>query len=581
MKEKKKIQLASTDTCTGCGACVQSCAKGAISMIEDREGFLQPHINQKLCVGCHKCEQTCPIISPIAIPQNFETKVYAAINKDEAVRMRSSSGGVFHALAKWTIEQGGVVFGARFDDNWEVMHDYTETIEGIEPFMRSKYVQSRVGDTYKQAKKFLNKDRWVLYSGTPCQIGGLYKFLGKDYEKLIMVDLICHGVPSPGVWRKYLKEATKEDKILNINFRDKADGWSAHQCMVTTITTATTTRFRLKQHPFFRSFRKDLILRTACYSCQYRSYHRMSDITIADYWGVDQLCPEMFDNRGTSIVFSHTKKGELLVNNLSQQVRLMSQMKENAIMGNSGMDREQPKKQPFKRRLFYLIFRKSFMAAIKLIDKLDAILEKMKCLTKKILRKVRPSYWSFNYREYKSIFDYDLKFNASFRNIPFCTKVELKMPEFLYLKLYRKTQVAKGTFWFHVFYRRLVKMSRQTGIGLCENLNIPKGLIIGHTGTIVINGNANFKGNVMLTHGVTIGRDIRGKRQGTPTFGKNVCIRCNSTVVGGITIGEDVLIAPNTFVNFDVPSHSIVIGNPATIHHRENATEGHIGYVNE
>lgn len=576
MKKEPNIHLASVNTCTGCATCANVCAKGAISMVEDREGFLQPRIDTTLCVECHKCEQTCPIVHPIDISQDFETKAYAAINKDEEIRMQSSSGGVFYALAKWIIEQGGVVFGARWNEKWEVIHDYAEDLESVKAFMRSKYVQSRVGETYKRAKQFLNAGRWVLYSGTPCQIGGLHSFLGKDYDKLIMVDLICHGIPSPGVWRKYLKEATQGDKILDINFRDKTDGWSAHQCVVTT-TTTTTTRLRLKQHPFFRSFRKEFILRKSCYSCPFRTYHRMSDITIADYWGVDKLCPEMFDNGGTSIIFSHTHLGDSMINNLSQKVRLMSQLKDNAIMGNSGMDREQPKYQPFKRRLFYIVLRKSFMRAIKLIDKLDAPQEKVK----HVARKLRPSYWRFNYREYRLIFDYDMKFNASFRNIPFCSKTELEMPEFRYLKLYRKTQVAKGTFWFHVLYRKLVKMSRQTGIGLYDNLNIPKGLIIGHAGTIVINGNAKFVGNIMLTHGVTIGRDIRGKRQGTPTFGKNVCIRCNSTVVGNITVGDDVLIAPNTFVNFDVPSHSVVVGNPATIHHRENATEGHIGYVNE
>ena len=129
MNKTFKIQLASTDQCTGCAACASICPTNSITMREDREGFLQPHIDTKTCIGCHKCEKTCPIITPIKIPTDFETQTYAAINKDEAVRMRSSSGGIFYALAKWTIEQGGVVFGARFDENWEVMHEFTETLE--------------------------------------------------------------------------------------------------------------------------------------------------------------------------------------------------------------------------------------------------------------------------------------------------------------------------------------------------------------------------------------------------------------------------------------------------------------------
>lgn len=179
------------------------------------------------------------------------------------------------------------------------------------------------------------------------------------------------------------------------------------------------------------------------------------------------------------------------------------------------------------------------------------------------------------------MYDYDLKFNASFRGKDKLSKNELSMLQIRYLKYYRKAQVAKNTIWKYYYMHRLIEYSHYTGIQLYENMNLPKGLIIGHPGTIIINGQATFDGNVMMTHGVTIGRDIRGKRAGAPHFGKNVCIRCNSTVVGGVSIGDDVLIAPNTFVNFDVPSHSIVIGNPASIHHRANATEGHIGVVEE
>ena len=190
-------------------------------------------------------------------------------------------------------------------------------------------------------------------------------------------------------------------------------------------------------------------------------------------------------------------------------------------------------------------------------------------------------FWTFDSRKFHELFDYDLKFNASFRGKKKLSKKELELPQIKYLLYYRKAQAAKGTIWEKYYMRRLVKYSYYTGIQLYENMNIPKGLIVGHPGTIIINGQATFDGNVMMTHGVTIGRDIRGKRAGAPHFGKNVCIRCNSTVVGGINIGDDVLIAPNTFVNFDVPSHTIVIGNPASMHHRDNATEGHIGKVEE
>lgn len=195
---------------------------------------------------------------------------------------------------------------------------------------------------------------------------------------------------------------------------------------------------------------------------------------------------------------------------------------------------------------------------------------------KKLLNK---SFWSIDWNGYHKSWDYDKQFNASFRGVQTLSSKQMCMPEIKYVKMYRFTQACANTIWYRWAFRRLQKYGRRIGVCLHDNMHIPQGLIIGHAGTIIINGEATFGGNIFMTHGVTIGRDIRGKRAGAPHFGKNVVIRCNSTVVGKIEIGEDVLIAPNTFVNFDVPAHSVVIGNPATIHHRDNATEGHIGVV--
>ena len=189
------------------------------------------------------------------------------------------------------------------------------------------------------------------------------------------------------------------------------------------------------------------------------------------------------------------------------------------------------------------------------------------------------NFWHINKGAFSEAYRYDLKLNAEFRGQGdgVLSKEELTLPQIKYLRLYRLTQSAQGTIWYRYYMYLLRRYSFKTGIGLYENMDIPKGLIIGHEGRIVINGAATFKGNIFLTHGVTIGRDVRGKRKGTPTVGKDGSIRWHSTGVGKIVIGDDVLIAPNTFVNFDVPSHSIVIGNPATIHHRDWATEGHLG----
>ena len=385
MTRHNTICLASANDCTACAACVSVCPKQCISMHEDREGFLQPKIDTKLCIQCHKCEKACPILNPITIPDDFETKAYAAINKDDEVRAQSSSGGVFFPLAQWVINQGGVVFGARWNDKWEVVHDYAEDIEGVKAFMRSKYVQSVVGDTLKQAKAFLEAGRWVLYSGTPCQIGGLKAYLGKEYDKLVTVDLICHGVPSLGVWRSYLKDYFGKEKIVDINFRDKSEGWNANECTISIKTETKVVQSKLLENDFFRGFRKDIYLRQSCYQCNFRQYHRTSDLTIADFWGVDKKCPSMYDNRGTSIVFIHTAKADRLFDVLSSQLYFEQQNKEDAIEGNRGMDIENPKSFALIRRIFYGFRIISFKCAISVVDKFNPILSRgIRYIKKKI-----------------------------------------------------------------------------------------------------------------------------------------------------------------------------------------------------
>lgn len=187
------------------------------------------------------------------------------------------------------------------------------------------------------------------------------------------------------------------------------------------------------------------------------------------------------------------------------------------------------------------------------------------------------SYYKKNKKAYEEVIHQDMVFNASFRGIKTLPKTFLNSMEWKYICCYRMCQCNKGNIWGRIYQKRWRKLTEQTGIDLEGNLSIGPGLIIGHWGRIVVNGDVNFGHQIFLTHGVTIGRDVRGKRKGVPTIGNQVCIRSNSTVVGKITIGNDVLIAPNTFVNFDVPDHSVVVGNPAKIHYRENATEGHLG----
>lgn len=201
------ITIIDKSKCCGCTACVQRCPKQCITLKEDDEGFLYPHVEINKCIGCNLCEKVCPLIN--ISEKKAPIKVLAVKNRNEEERLNSSSGGIFIALAKYVIDHGGVVFGAVFDEKWEVRHTYTENVEGIIAMMGSKYLQSRIENTFSEAEFFLKQGRKVMFTGTPCQIAGLRKFLKKEYTDLLLVDVLCHGVPSPKVWRKYLYETLK------------------------------------------------------------------------------------------------------------------------------------------------------------------------------------------------------------------------------------------------------------------------------------------------------------------------------------------------------------------------------------
>ena len=234
------IQITDKYNCCGCAACVQACPKQCISFEEDEQGFRYPAVDTSLCIDCHLCEKVCPVINQDEPRKPIAT--YAAINPDEDIRLKSSSGGIFSMIAQHVIDDGGVVFGAQFDSNFEVEHAYTDATEGIAAFRGSKYLQSRIGNTYSEVRTFLQQGRKVLFTGTPCQIAGLRKFLGKqsDNPNLLTADVVCHGAPSPKVWRSYLDNTFSANKagkntanlsqnaradLSAIAFRDKSTGW--------------------------------------------------------------------------------------------------------------------------------------------------------------------------------------------------------------------------------------------------------------------------------------------------------------------------------------------------------------------
>jgi len=308
------INIVDNHNCCGCSACASICPKQCISMAADKEGFLYPLVDKNICIECGLCEKVCNELHPYEKRKPY--KVLAAINKDEDIRMKSSSGGIFYILAAKIICEGGVVFGARFDENWQVVIDYATDIKAIDAFMGSKYVQARIENAYRDAKPFLTEGRKVLFSGTPCQVAGLHKFLHKQYENLLTVDFICHGVPSPKVWRMYLNEVTNDIKNLHsAEFRSKVAGWK-NFCMYLNYDKGNKNFSYIApmtKDLYMRAFLQDLILRPSCHNCKAKGCSSLSDITIADFWGVQFIIPEMDDNKGTSLLLVHSAKVDALL----------------------------------------------------------------------------------------------------------------------------------------------------------------------------------------------------------------------------------------------------------------------------
>lgn len=294
--------------CCGCSACVQICPEGCLAMKADRHGFCFPELTERSCSDCGLCQRVCPVLEKggeFVEPQ----EVYAVRNLREQVRMKSSSGGVFAFLAGRVLDEGGVVFAARFDSGWRVVHDCTERAEDLPRFMGSKYVQSDIGDCFTRARDYLKNGRRVLFVGTPCQIKALRLFLNKPYDKLTTVDFVCHGVPSPSVWRKYLEDVVKKngmtlEDIQDITFRNKDVSWRRYSVMIRA-KDRTIVREDLYHNAYLRGFLKNLYLRPSCHDCHARNFSSLSDITVCDFWGVDNYHAQIDDNKGVSAVFVH------------------------------------------------------------------------------------------------------------------------------------------------------------------------------------------------------------------------------------------------------------------------------------
>lgn len=362
--------------CTGCGACFQICPQSAISMTANDEGFLYPHIDEKLCNNCGLCRRTCPVNRVVPVTETtvnafiteegteaadacdfIETattrkdgragkaeatrsaaqhKVYASYSGDDAVRAKSSSGGVFTELALSVLRENGVVFGAGFDSDFRVSHSFIDNEPDLDGLRRSKYVQSDTKTTFCEVRAFLKEGRRVLYCGTPCQIAGLKAYLNQEDPKLLTCDLACHGVPSPKVWGMYLDYIRDKysSAIKDVSFRDKSTGWNDSSMRID-FEDGRRYMDRVKRETFFIGFGKSVFNRKSCFDCQFRIDQTKADITLADFWGIDrQDDKEYSDNKGVSLVIVHTAAGNEALYSIADKLFMKERSLDEAVRFN-------------------------------------------------------------------------------------------------------------------------------------------------------------------------------------------------------------------------------------------------------
>lgn len=339
-----------TDNCTGCRTCEHLCPKSCISIRPNDEGFMTAYINKKICIECGVCKKRCPQNRNDLLNQTARRTIGARL-KDKQILYKSASGGAFAGLAQRVIKNGGIVYGVRYDNKLRAYHSKAETFKELIPLLSSKYVQSDTEHTYVEVKNNLENGRQVLYSGTGCQIAGLKSYLNKDFPNLILVDLVCHGVTSPLLFAKYidLLEHKHHAKIEEFNFRDKKNGWGLGY------------RYRYigknkygtcQMSSYYKYFLDGNAYRECCYDCKYARTERCGDITIADYWGIEEFHPEFYSTEGVSLILINTPKGNDIWENTSESFQSIESKLEYAIVRNENLTKPTKRNDAIRQYIY-------------------------------------------------------------------------------------------------------------------------------------------------------------------------------------------------------------------------------------
>ncbi len=356
------ISIVSSDNCTGCGSCYNKCPIEAISMKYTKEGFLAPVIDEKSCISCGKCLEVCPVMNPV-FRNDLKPKCYAAMAENEEIRYKSSSGGLFSLFAEEVLNKGGVVCGAAYNENFLVEHIIIDKSEDLDKLRGSKYLQSDTRKVYQEIQKTIESGRPALFCGCPCQVGALNTFLGKSFENLLSIDLMCHGGPAPLLFKKYLSETYPGRELAHFSFRDKkVFGWSTEANAY--FTDGTSEHVRRTQDDYYRAFLPCISVRKSCGKCPFSTLPRQGDVTLADFWGVNKLNKNFDDGKGTSIVIINNNNGYKYYKLLTKKLKINEQVPLEYILEHG-----QPLAKPFKNhperdRFFEILEKNSLKKAI-------------------------------------------------------------------------------------------------------------------------------------------------------------------------------------------------------------------------
>ena len=378
------------DRCAGCGACENICPQNCIKLKIQKDGFFYPNVDKKFCIQCNMCLRVCPVLSQenkTKMNKEFDYKVYAAYSKNTDVREKSSSGGIFSELAIKVLENGGYVVGAAFNNKMELEHTLISDVNELDKLRGSKYVESRVGDIYRQIKNKIEMKKKVLFVGTPCQITGLKNFLPLRYhEQVYFITFICHGVPSSKSWKLFISELENKykSKIKSIQFRDKTYGWKNYRLCIQLGKRVYKEFFG--DGYWYRAFEQNIFLRKSCYDCRFKLEKLNSDICLGDLWGVEKYLPVFDQKLGSSAVLIETNKGEQLFKSIMKDIVFEPIDIDNVKKYNSSLVK--PSSYTVNRDYFFeLQLKYGFIKSIDLIF-FNSLYKQIKKIIKKIFKTI-------------------------------------------------------------------------------------------------------------------------------------------------------------------------------------------------